>query len=147
VESRGVDSGASSLSLPEKARIVRDLARRERNIVVMTGESDVISDGTRTFAIGNGHPVLGRITGSGCVLGTMMAAALATEVDDRLVAVMSSMLHYEIAAEVAAGRADVKGPGTFVPALIDELDWIRRRTVEGDVGWVGDAKVEVIPSA
>lgn len=31
------------------------------------------------------------------------------------------MLVYTIAAEVAAAREDVKGPGTFRAALIDEL--------------------------
>ena len=33
----------------------------------------------------------------------------------------NSVLALTIAAERAAGREDVRGPGTFLPALIDEL--------------------------
>ncbi|KAF5871467.1 putative thiamine biosynthetic bifunctional protein [Botrytis fragariae] len=121
IQQRGVDSGSSTSSLAEKATIVRDLALRERNVVLMTGAIDVLSDGVRTFAISNGHEILGRITGSGCVLGTIISAMLAVSREDKLLAVLSALLHYEIAAEIAAVREDVRGPGTFVPALIDEL--------------------------
>lgn len=35
-----------------------------------------------------------------------------------------------IAAEVAVQREDVKGPGTFLPALIDELWGLKPSTVQ-----------------
>lgn len=144
VQQRGVDSGASTLSPTKRAIIVRDLAARERNVVVMTGATDYVSDGRRTFAISNGHDYLGRITGSGCVLGTIMSAMLAVERNDKLNAAIAGMLHYEIAAEVAAKREDVKGPGSFVPALIDELNRIRESTSNGDFEWLKAAKVEPV---
>ncbi|KAH7348618.1 Hydroxyethylthiazole kinase family-domain-containing protein [Rhexocercosporidium sp. MPI-PUGE-AT-0058] len=134
VQQRGVDSGASTSSSLEKATLVRDLAARERNVVVMTGAVDYISDGERTFAVSNGHELLGRITGSGCVLGTIISVMLA----------VSGLLHYEIAAEVASQREDVRGPGTFVPALIDELYNLQKGTNEGDVKWLERAKVEAV---
>ena len=34
------------------------LARRERNVVLMTGEIDFISDGDRTYGVRNGHQFL-----------------------------------------------------------------------------------------
>jgi thiamine-phosphate diphosphorylase/hydroxyethylthiazole kinase len=34
-----------------------------------------------------------------------------------------------IASEVAAERPDVKGPGTFIPALIDELAALSPQTL------------------
>lgn len=144
VQQRGVDSGASTSSLEEKASIVRDLALRERNVVLMTGAVDVVSDGVRTYAVSNGHEILGRITGSGCVLGTIISAMLAVNRGDKLLAVLSALLHYEIAAEIAAVRDDVKGPGTFVPALIDELYNIQKANSEGDLRWIDKAKVEAI---
>ncbi|QSZ29163.1 hypothetical protein DSL72_003674 [Monilinia vaccinii-corymbosi] len=143
-QQRGVDSGASTLGPMEKATIVRDLALRERNVVLMTGEIDFLSDGVRTLAISNGHEILGRITGSGCVLGTIVSATLAVHRGDKLLAVLSALLHYEIAAEIAAVRDDVRGPGTFVPALIDELYVIQRANSQGDLRWVERARVEAI---
>ncbi|KAG4438835.1 hypothetical protein IFR05_005675 [Cadophora sp. M221] len=144
VQQRGVDSGASTSTTLEKATLVRDLAIRERNVVVMTGVVDYISDGDRTFAVSNGHEWLGRITGSGCVLGTIISAMLAVWREDKLLAALAGLLHYEIAAEVASQREDVKGPGTFVPALIDELYNLQKRTSEGDVKWLERAKVEAV---
>ena len=48
---RGVDSGASSSTREQKASIVKELALRERCIVIMTGTTDLLSDGVRTVAI------------------------------------------------------------------------------------------------
>lgn len=144
VQQRGVDSGVSTSTPLEKATLVRDLAARERNVVVMTGATDYLSDGERIYAVENGHELLGRITGSGCVLGTTISIMLAVERGDKLLAALAGLLHYEISAEVAAVREDVKGPGTFVPALIDELYNIQKSTSQGDVEWLKKARVKVI---
>lgn len=143
-QQRGVDSGTSTLDALSKAKLVRDLAARERNVVVMTGAIDYVSDGNRTFAISNGHELLGRITGSGCVLGTTLSATLAVNREDKMIAAIAALLHYEVAAEIAAEREDVKGPGTFVPALLDELHNISSRTSKNDIHWLGRAKVEAV---
>ncbi|KAF7897655.1 uncharacterized protein EAF01_008621 [Botrytis porri] len=144
IQQRGVDSGSSTSTLVEKATIVRDLALRERNVVLMTGAVDILSDGVRTLGISNGHEILGRITGSGCVLGTIISAMLAVSRGDKLLAVLSALLHYEIAAEIAAVRDDVRGPGTFVPALIDELYVIQKANAQSDLRWLEKARVETI---
>lgn len=146
VQQKGVDSGASTLSDVEKAALVRDLAARERNIVLMTGATDFVSDGHRTFAVSNGHEVLGRVTGTGCVLGTTISLMLAVCREDKLLATIAGLLHYEIAAEVAVCRDDVRGPGTFVPALIDELYNIQIATTAGDLKWLERAKVQAAPT-
>ncbi|KAM0334123.1 hypothetical protein ACHAQA_001143 [Verticillium albo-atrum] len=150
-QQKGVDSSPSSLDGGARAALVRRLAARERNVVLMTGAVDYVSDGTRTFAVANGHPVLGQVTGTGCCLGTtvsaMVAAQRASGGGDRLAAVVAGLLHYEIAAERAAGRGDVQGPGTFVPAFLDELARIRQMTVDGDLAWLGAAKVAVVDAA
>ncbi|USP77463.1 uncharacterized protein yc1106_04737 [Curvularia clavata] len=130
-QQRGVDSGASLFSLEQKAYLVSHLAARERNVVLMTGATDVISDGIRTYAIANGHEYLGRITGSGCTLGTTLSAYLAASPADKLLAAVAGILHYEIAAEIAARREDVKGPGTFVPAFLDALWQVSEDVVQG----------------
>ena len=141
VQQRGVDSGESNLDDETRAKLVAELAKRERNIVVMTGPTDFVSDGKSTFAIRNGHDYLERVTGTGCVLGTIISAALAAHREDKLLATIAGMLHFEIAAEFAAVRDDVKGPGTFMSALIDELDHIRKMGVAGDISWLEKAKV------
>lgn len=144
VKQRGVDSGTSALDLQGRAELVATVARREKNVVLMTGETDVMSDGKRTIAISNGHRLLGEITGSGCTLGTTIASVLAVERKDKLLAVVTAVLIFEIAAERAAARNEVRGPGTFVPAFLDELYLVREECVRGDGDWVKAAKVEIL---
>lgn len=141
VQQHGVDSGASQLTLEDKIKLVKGTAIRERNVILMTGAVDVISDGARTFTISNGHEYLGEITGSGCTLGTTIACVMATERDDKLLAALAGILLFEIAAEGAAAREDVRGPGTFVPAFLDELYHIRQKSINGDGSWANAAKI------
>jgi thiamine-phosphate diphosphorylase/hydroxyethylthiazole kinase len=75
VASRGVDSGSGKLSDPEG--LVKRLALREKCFVLLTGEIDYLTDGKLLYRIHNGHPLLGRITGSGCALGVTVAAGMA----------------------------------------------------------------------
>ncbi|CAG8364331.1 unnamed protein product [Penicillium salamii] len=147
VQQRGVDSGPSTLDGNQKATLARDLARRERNVVLMTGATDYLSDGERVIAVENGHPFLGQVTGTGCAIGTISGCFLTAHRSDRLLAVLSGILMYEIAAENAASKEYVRGPGSFVPAFLDELYAIRTAAAQGDDSWfVGRAKVhEAIP--
>ncbi|KAF1961665.1 TMP-TENI-domain-containing protein [Byssothecium circinans] len=147
-QQRGVDSGASHLSPAQKASLVSRLALRERNIVLMTGAVDIISNGSYTYSIHNGHEFLGMITGSGCTLGTALSAFLAASPGDKLWAAIAGTVLFGVAAEEAARRADVKGPGTFVPAFLDELWRVRRGVGEsGGAEWVGRARVEQVDVA
>ena len=59
------------------------------------------------------------------VQGDMLVGALAGYVSDEgldtLDLIYRRVLVFTIAAEIAAARADVRGPGTFRAALLDEL--------------------------
>ncbi|CAG8890010.1 unnamed protein product [Penicillium egyptiacum] len=149
VQQRGVDSGPSTLDGNQKATLARDLARRERNVVLLTGATDYLSDGERVIAVENGHPYLGQVTGTGCAVGTISGCFLSAHRSDRLLAVLSGILMYEIAAENAAAKEYVRGPGSFVPAFVDELYAIRTAAANGDDSWFdGRAKVhEELPIA
>ncbi|KAJ5657761.1 uncharacterized protein N7484_001410 [Penicillium longicatenatum] len=142
VQQRGVDSGPSTLDSQQKATLARDLARRERNIVLMTGAVDYLSDGERVIAVENGHPYLGQVTGTGCAVGSISGCFLTAHRSDKLLAVLSGILMYEIAAENAAAKEYVRGPGSFVPSFLDELYAIRTAAAKGDDSWfVSRAKV------
>ena len=144
VQQKGVDSSKTSSTDLEKARLIKKLAARERTIILMTGATDYLSDGRRTYAIRNGDSYLGRITGSGCTLGTTVAAFLAVHREDKLQAALAGILMYEIASERAAEREDVKGPGTFVPAFLDELNVIAKQAGMRNAGWMKRARVEEV---
>ncbi|KAL7901035.1 Hydroxyethylthiazole kinase family domain-containing protein [Trichoderma sp. SZMC 28014] len=143
VSQRGVDS-SSSLTIPQRATLARALARRTGAVVILTGKTDVVSDASRTFRVDNGHELLGQVTGTGCTLGTTVSAMVAAFRSDVLVAALAGLVLFEIAAERAAVRDDVRGPGTFVPAFIDELSAVRKETAEGNVAWLAKARIEAL---
>ncbi|KDR74997.1 hypothetical protein GALMADRAFT_69745 [Galerina marginata CBS 339.88] len=135
VESKGVDSVGSGFKDPKN--FVRNFAKRERCVVVLTGAVDYVSDGVSVVALHNGDEILGRFTGSGCILGSIIASYCATasqvaQADpnldkggifrgDMFTAAVAGILVLTIAAEISVKTDDVKGPGTFLPALIDTL--------------------------
>ncbi|MEK0082701.1 hydroxyethylthiazole kinase [Benzoatithermus flavus] len=112
---KGVDSTAGSDAAAEAAMA---LASRARAVVAVTGAVDLVTDGSRTFRIANGHPLLTRTTASGCAL-TALIGAWAAVLPDPLEATAGAIAAYGIAAERAAEIA--QGCGSFVAALLDAL--------------------------
>ncbi|KAH8673728.1 Hydroxyethylthiazole kinase family-domain-containing protein [Xylariales sp. PMI_506] len=143
-QQRGVDSGPSETDERKIGTTIQDLAKSRRSVVVMTGKTDYVTAGGSVYAIANGHEYLGMVTGTGCCLGTTISGMVAAVPEDKLAATIAGLLYYEVAAEIAAERADVKGPGSFVPAFLDELYKIRADTVKGDIGWLKRAKITVV---
>ena len=144
VQQQGVDSRETGSTDLEKALLVKKLALRERNIIIMTGRVDFISDGERTLAIRNGTPILGSVTGTGCSLGTTISSFAAIEREDILLGAIAGLLIFEIASEKAAESPNVHGPGTFVPAFIDALAKISRQAKAGDKSWLKAANLEMM---
>lgn len=149
-QQRGVDSGPSTLTHDEKIQRVKSLAQREHCIVLMTGATDYLSDGTRTATVSNGSHFLGKITGAGCALGSVIVSYAAIYPRDRFLATLAALLHYELAAENAEARTNlVRGPGSFIPAFLDELYLLGEEVKEGEglaaKGLLeGRAKVELV---
>lgn len=112
-EVRGVESLAGDA---EEATV--QAARTLGLTVSATGETDYVSDGTRTLAVENGHPLMGRIVGSGCA-STAVVGCFAAVGGGDVETVAGALAYFGRSGEVAAERAD--GPGTFEPRLLDAL--------------------------
>jgi thiamine-phosphate diphosphorylase/hydroxyethylthiazole kinase len=63
---------------------------------------------------------------------------------DPLLAAVAGTVMFGLAAELAAKRPEVRGPGTFVPAFLDELYTIRKSTANGDLMWLSMAQVKSV---
>jgi thiamine-phosphate diphosphorylase/hydroxyethylthiazole kinase len=89
------------------------------------------------------------ITGTGCTLGTTVSAmaAVVPKGGDVLAAAVAGTALFGIAAEKAAARAEVRGPGTFVPAFLDELYLTRKATAQGDLSWLKMVKLTAVDAS
>ncbi|MBO1901709.1 hydroxyethylthiazole kinase [Leucobacter weissii] len=113
--SKGVDSTATPEEALEPAVA---LAASSGAIVAVSGEVDLITDGTRSVLIPGGHELLTRVTATGCGLGALVAAYLGSGLDPFDAAAGAHATLAEAAAR--AGRT-ARGTGSFVTALVDEL--------------------------
>ncbi len=112
---RGVDSAHASEAAREAAA---GLARSLDAVVAVTGAVDYVTDGRRTTAVANGHPLLTRVTGTGCIATALVGAFLGAGLPafDAAVAGLATL---GVAGEIAAAGA--AGPGSFEVALRDAL--------------------------
>jgi len=115
-EVRGVESMSAGLELAELAR---EAARTLGVVASVTGRVDHVSDGDRVLAVGNGHPLLAAVTGTGCISTAITGCFLAAKPDEPLAAAAEALAAFGVAAEDAAAGAD--GPGSFHARLYDAL--------------------------
>jgi hydroxyethylthiazole kinase len=110
---RGVDSTAKAP--PEPSRMGA-LAQKWGTLVCATGETDIFCDGLTALSVSGGSRYMGKISGGGCLLGSLMGALIPE--DTASGAVAASVL-LRVAGERAERKAS--GPGSFIVCLLDEL--------------------------
>jgi len=107
--------------LPEAVRDAVALSRKTGAIVVASGETDYITDGIRVYEAHGGTPWMTRVTGTGCMLSSLLGAFLAVENSALAAAACCRMMN--ACAEEAALRTagEGGGTGTFRVRLIDAM--------------------------
>ena len=122
---RGTDTTEESSAAVQSAR---KLAQQCGCTVLVTGPVDYVTDGERVLALGNGDPLMTRVTGVGCAMGALAAACVAAAPDAFTGAAACAAI-LGIAGERAAARCP--RPGSFAGALLDELDALSPAEVAG----------------
>ncbi len=112
---RGVDSGGIAGDPVETAR---ECARTTGAVVAMSGAADIVTDGRRVVLVENGTPLMGQLSGTGCMAASVTGAFAAVE-SDRVLAAAAALAAFGRAGERAAVKA--AGPYSFRTALIDEV--------------------------
>ena len=102
----------------DPAGIATKLARQRHCVAAVTGPVDGISDGRRCVRVANGHAMMGKVTGTGCMATAVIGACAAVEADFVL-ATATALAAYGLSGERAAAQS--RGPGTFQVQLLDAL--------------------------
>jgi hydroxyethylthiazole kinase len=114
---KGVDAGEGTGNTIELAQT----AASKLNItVIITGKDDVVTDGQNTYIVHNGHSILTKVTGTGCLLSSVIGAFAAVE-KDSLHASVAALTTYGVAAEIAANQIEEAGPGSFQIEFLNQL--------------------------
>ena len=114
-ETRGVE--ATSINA-DPQQVAKEFAKVKSAVVVMTGKEDIISDGTKTFVVKNGHELMGSIVGTGCMAASVIGSFAAVN-PDYCEASRNALCYFGVAGELAAEKSN--GPGSFKVNLYDEV--------------------------
>lgn len=124
--SKGADGGkvADLESIAVKANQVFDVP------VVVTGETDAIAVRGEVRLLQNGSPLMPLVTGTGCLLGAVLAAFIgSSDRSDDLACLTEAMTVYNVAGEIAEKVAKGKGVGSFQVAFLDALSRMKSEMI------------------
>lgn len=119
VSTKGVDSSEADAGRDAVA-VAKEVAGRYRCVAAVTGAVDTITDGRRVVRVENGHPMLSKVTGTGC-MASSLTGSFAGATDDMLAAAAAGIASMGIAGEIAYAKAGDLGTGSFRAALMDAL--------------------------
>ncbi len=124
VRTKGVDAVEVEKDLIELAK---NIAKRRRCTVVITGKEDIVADEKKVYIVKNGHEMMSHIVGTGCMAASVIGTFAAVE-KDLAYAAASALVCYEIAAECAVKGS--RGPGTFKEKMFDCLFHLDKKTID-----------------
>ncbi len=111
----GVDSRGMS---GEPLAVAKKFAKELGIIVAVSGPTDIVTDGNKALLVDNGHPLMGRVSGTGCMAASLAGAFTAVS-KDYLSSTATAFAAFGLAGEKAAPLS--RGPASFKVSLLDEL--------------------------
>lgn len=125
----GVDAAAAD---PAATRaLALSMARSLGCIVAVTGQEDIVTNGSSVCCISNGTPLLRRVTGTGCMLTVLCAAFLAANPDTPFEAACAAVCMMGLCGEQAAARMGaLDGTGSLRLYLMDALSTLTPAQLE-----------------
>ena len=122
---KGVDVNADDIitkeNLKANGNLICNLANKLNTVILASGPIDILSDGETTIAIDNGDDMMPLITGSGCMLSSIVGSCVGGSTP--LLGSLVAILAMNIAGEKARAKVDERneGTGSFRTYLIDYL--------------------------
>ena len=123
---RGVDAdildAISEETIDSVVSMAKSLSLKTGAVIVITGAIDIAATPERVYIIRNGHPLMSRITGSGCMLSCLIGAYITANPGNTLDAAAAATAAMGLCGEKAAGKlTSYEGNASFCRHLIDEM--------------------------
>jgi hydroxyethylthiazole kinase len=124
---QGVDADVSDEvtadNLEEVIHFAKELSKKTEAVIAITGAIDIVTDDKKTYIIRNGHPIMSKITGTGCMLTSIITAYCVANPNHILEATATAVICEGLAGEKAyeGTQAMNGGTSTFRMFLIDAI--------------------------
>lgn len=115
IKTKGVDSTDSTESAYEAAGF---LNKKYGSIICVSGDPDIIISENKVARVKNGHPMMAKVTGMGCISTALIGAFMAV-VEDKFDAVGAAMALMGVTGELALEKSS--GPASLQANFIDKL--------------------------
>lgn len=125
LNSRGVDANMHDVvtkeNMDEAIYYSKKLSEKTGAVIVMTGAIDIVANSQKAYAVFNGHPMMSKITGTGCMLSSIIGGFCGANKDNLLDAAASAVCAMGICGELAFDKIKENNGGTssFKMHLID----------------------------
>ncbi|WKY45377.1 hydroxyethylthiazole kinase [Eubacteriaceae bacterium ES2] len=123
---KGVDADIADIvtdqNLSEVIAFANRFAADTGAVIVITGAIDIIANGKSACVIKNGHPMMSKITGTGCMLSALLTAFIVANQDQIFKAAIAAVCAMGLCGEMANERMSNKdGNSTYRNYLIDAV--------------------------
>ncbi len=134
---KGVDADVNDTitdsNLDGTISFVKELSAKTGSVIVITGAIDIVADSNKAYIIRNGHQMMSKVSGTGCMLTAVIAAYCAVNPNNHLDAAATAVCAMGIAGELAYDRLVKKDAGisSYRTYLIDEISKLDAKTLIG----------------
>ena len=129
------EDAVTDATLPRTVETARLLAKQTGAVVAVSGPIDVVTDGGQTILLRNGCATMARITGSGCMLTSLLGAFCGADPGHPFEAACAAIAAMGVAGDLAEERRLRNGTGnaTFRTDLIDAVFNLTEEQLNGRV--------------
>jgi hydroxyethylthiazole kinase len=126
----GVDVQAQDLvhddNLDETIHFLQGASKALKTVIVASGAIDIATDGKETALIRNGDPMMAKITGTGCMLGSVIATYCGANKEHIFEATVGALTAMGLSGQYAADKVERLGEGiaSFRTYLIDAMSML-----------------------
>lgn len=125
-EGKGVDAApcdqVTEENIEQMVKIARECSEQTGAVVILTGAMDVVTDQKESFLVLNGHPMMKKVTGTGCQLSALTAAYVAVCPEKPLESALAAVCAMGVAGEKAYARMKPEnGSGSYRIYLMDGI--------------------------
>lgn len=134
---KGVDADISDAvtddNLDDATALAKDLSAKTGAVIAVTGAIDIVADSTQAYIIRNGNALMSKISGTGCMLTTVIAAYCAANPGQHLEATAAAVAAMGCCGELAYQRLRDTDSGTssYRIYIIDAMSKLNAEMLKG----------------
>ncbi|MCC3358587.1 hydroxyethylthiazole kinase [Bacillus sp. REN16] len=134
---KGVDAAAEDVinegNIDEMVQFAKMISEQTGAVIAITGAIDIVANKEEAFVIRNGHPLMSKITGAGCMLSSVAAAYCGANPQEILKSTAAAVSGFGYCGELAYQKVEELNGGTssFRMYLIDSMSKLDFKLLEG----------------